>query len=84
MNGAIINQNVEYGVFKKYYDGYYQFKMENNEIIVFEEVSPVVIRKFDLKSDRFKGKSFEITYSEYIEDDDEDFVFFKIEKLELA
>ncbi|AXT58994.1 hypothetical protein D1816_01050 [Aquimarina sp. AD10] len=83
MNGSIINQNVESGVFKKYYDGYYQFVMDNEEIIVFEEVSPNVIRKFDLKSDRFKDKSFEITYSEYIEDDDEDLVSFRIEKLKL-
>ncbi len=84
MNGVIINQNVEYGVFKKYYDGYYQFVMDNGETIVFEEVSRAVIKKFDLKSDTFKGKSFEITYSEYIEEDDDDFVSFKIEKLELA
>ena len=84
MNGVIINQNVEYGVFKKYYDGYFQFEMENGETIVFEEVSRFAIKKFDLKSDRSKGKSFEITYSEYVEDDDEDFVSFKIEKLELA
>ncbi len=84
MNGTIINQNVEYGVFKKYYNGYYQFIMDNGETIVFEEVSRAVIKKFDLKSDKFKGKSFEITYSEYVEDDDEDFVSFKIEKLELA
>ncbi len=84
MNGTIINRNVEYGVFKKYYDGYYQFEMENGETVVFEDISSLVARKFDLKSDRFKGKSFEITYSEYIEEDDEDFVSFKIEKLELA
>ncbi|MGY3793415.1 hypothetical protein [Aquimarina sp. 433] len=84
MNGVFINQNVEYGVFKKYYDGYLQFEMENGETIVFEEVSNLALRKFDLKSDSFKGKSFEITYSEYVEDDDEDFVSFRIEKLELA
>ncbi len=84
MNGTIINQNVEYGVFKKYYDGYYQFKMENGVTIVFEEVSYIVIRKFDLKTDiSLIGKNFEITYSEYVEDDDEDFVSFKIEKLKL-
>ncbi|GAA0730274.1 hypothetical protein GCM10009430_41370 [Aquimarina litoralis] len=84
MNGVFINQNVEYGVFKKNYDGYLQFEMENGETIVFEEVSNLALRKFDLKSDSFKGKSFEITYSEYVEDDDEDFVSFRIEKLELA
>ncbi|EZH71542.1 hypothetical protein ATO12_06965 [Aquimarina atlantica] len=83
MNGNIINQNVEHGVFKKYYDGYYQFEMENGETIVFEEVSHSVVKKFDLKSDTCIGKSFEITYSEYVEDDDEDFVSFKIEKLKL-
>ncbi|MEB3345329.1 hypothetical protein U6A24_07665 [Aquimarina gracilis] len=84
MNGVIINQNVEYGVFKKYFDGYYLFLMDNGETIVFEEVAPIVIKKFDLKSEVFKGATFEITYSEYVQNDDEDFVSFKIEKLELA
>ncbi|WP_378178593.1 hypothetical protein [Aquimarina sp. SS2-1] len=84
MKGSIINQNVEYGVFKKYYDGYFQFIMDDGDTLVFEEASPLTIRKFDLKSNTFQGKSFEITYSEYIEDDDEDFVWYKIEKLELA
>lgn len=84
MKGTIINQNVEYGIFKKYFDGYYLFLMDNEEIIVFEEIAPSIIKKFDLKSDTFKGKSFEITYSEYVQDDDDDFLSFKIEKLELA
>lgn len=84
MDGVIINQNVEYGVFKKYFDGYYLFLMDNGETIVFEEVAPIVIKKFDLKSEVFKGAAFEITYSEYVQNDDEDFLSFKIEKLELA
>ena len=84
MKGVTINENVEYGIFKKYYDGYYQFIMDNGDTIVFESISRLAARKFDLKSDTFKGKYFEITYSEHIEDDDEDFVLFKIEKLELA
>ncbi len=84
MKGTMINQNVEYGVFKKYYDGYYQFVMDNEETIIFEEVSHVVSQEFDLRSNIHINKRFEITYTEYVEDDDEDFISFKIEKLELA
>ncbi|MEW7278414.1 hypothetical protein ABW636_07445 [Aquimarina sp. 2201CG1-2-11] len=84
MKGTMINQNVEYGVFKKYYDGYYQFVMNNEETIIFEEVSHVVSQEFDLRSNIHINKRFEITYTEYVEDDDEDFISFKIEKLELA
>ncbi|WP_438425772.1 hypothetical protein [Aquimarina macrocephali] len=84
MRGVIINQNVEYGVFKKYYDGYYQFVMDKGDTLVFEEISSLAIRKFDLKTNKFHGKSFEITYSEYVEGNDEDFIMYKIEKLELA
>ncbi len=84
MKGTIVNQNVEYGMFKKYYNGYYQFIMDNGDILVFEGISLTAIRKFDLKTNKFKGKSFVITYSEYQEDKDEDFIFYKIEKLELA
>ncbi|WP_299260186.1 hypothetical protein [uncultured Aquimarina sp.] len=84
MKGIIVNQNVEYGTYKKCYNGFYQFIMDNGDTIVFEEASSLAIKKYDLKNDRFKNKSFEITYSEYIEGNDEDFVSFKIEKLELA
>ena len=84
MRGAIINRNVEYGVFKRFYDGYYQFVMDKGDILVFDEISRLASNRFDLTSNQFQGKSFEITYSEYIEDEDEDFVMYKIEKLELA
>ncbi|GGX22732.1 hypothetical protein [Aquimarina muelleri] len=84
MRGIAISQNVEYGMFKKYYKGYYQFIMDNGDILVFEGISLAAIRKFDLKTNKFKGKSFVITYSEYQEDKDEDFILYKIEKLELA
>jgi len=84
MNGKIINQNVEYGIFKKYFDGYYLFAMDSGDVIVFEEVSQLAVRKFDLKSDEHVGKSFEITYSEYVEEEDEDYISFKIERLKLA
>ncbi|WP_299210276.1 hypothetical protein [uncultured Dokdonia sp.] len=84
MKESIINRNVEYGVFKKYYDGYFQFVMDNGDTIVFESISSLALKRFDLKSNKFIGRSFEISYSEYIEDDDEDFVLYKIEKLELA
>ncbi|PKV48082.1 hypothetical protein [Aquimarina sp. MAR_2010_214] len=84
MKSSIINQSVEYGVFKKYYNGYYQFIMDNGDILIFEGITKFAINKFDLKTDKFQGKSFEITYSEYRDDDDDDFITYKIEKLELA
>lgn len=84
MNNTPINRSIEYGVFVKYYDGYYKFLMDNGDTIIFEEIPRLAIKKFDLKSDTYKGKSFEITYSEHIDDDDDDFIIYKIEKLELA
>lgn len=84
MKGIVVNQNVEYGMFKKYYNGYYQFVMDNGDTLVFQKISMTAIRKFDLKTDKFRGKSFVITYSEYQENKDEDFIVYKIEKLELA
>ncbi|GAA4112344.1 hypothetical protein GCM10022393_10740 [Aquimarina addita] len=83
MKGIIVNQNVEYGVFKKYYDGYFQFLMDTGDMLVFEELSPSASKGIDLKSNQFHNKSFEITYSEYSENEDENFVSYKIEKLEL-
>lgn len=80
----VINNSIEYGVFKKQYNGYYQFLMDSGEIIVFEEVYPPVLKKFDLKSSEYVGKSFLITYSEIMENNDEDFIIYRIEKLEFA
>ena len=82
MKSTVLNQNVEHGMFKKYYNGYYQFIMDNGDTLVFEKISLTAIRKFDLKTNKFKGKSFVIKYSEYQEE--EDFIIYKIEKLELA
>lgn len=84
MNNTPINRSIEYGVFVKYYDGYCKFLMDNGDTIIFEEIPRLAIKKFDLKSDKYIGKSFEITYSEHIDDDDDDFIIYKIEKLELA
>ncbi len=83
-NETMTTKNIEYGVFVKYYDGYYKFIMDNGEIIVFEAISQLADRKFNLKANIFIGKSFEITYSFQVEDDDEDFIVYKIDKLEFA
>lgn len=72
------------GVYVGYIEGGYVFHLENDDIIDFDQVSPKVLKEFDLKSSKFRNKSFEITYSENFDDlDDEDVVFFKLEQLKL-
>lgn len=84
MKEPIINRNIEHGVFVKYYNGYYQFVMDSGDTIVFEGISSLAMNRFDLKSDRYKGKSFEISYTEHIEDDDEDFIVYRIDNIKLT
>lgn len=72
------------GVYVGYIEGEYVFHLENDDIIDFDQVNPKVLKAFDLKSSKFKNKSFEITYSEIFDDlDDEDVVVFKLEQLNL-
>jgi hypothetical protein len=62
--------------------GGYAFHLENDDIIDFDQINPIVLEEFDLKSSELKNKTFEIVYSENFEDlDDEDVVIFKLEKL---
>ncbi len=72
------------GVYAGYKNGYYTFVLEDNDIIDFDEINKMILVKFDLKSDKFKGRKFEIIYTEIIDDlDDEDFVVLKLEDLKL-
>ncbi|TYP98885.1 hypothetical protein C7447_102203 [Tenacibaculum adriaticum] len=70
------------GTFKEYANGYFTFKLENGDLIDFEQINKNVLAEFDLKSNSLKSKAFEITYKEILDDtDDEDFIVFKIDKL---
>lgn len=72
------------GIYIGYIEGGYVFRLENDDIIDFDQVNPKVLKAFDLKSKAYKNKSFEITYSENFDDlDDEDVVIFKLENLKL-
>lgn len=72
------------GIFKEYSNGAFSFELENKDIIDFEEVNKDLLLKYDLKSNTFKNKIFLITYKEIFDDlDEDDFVVFKLENLEL-
>ena len=75
---------METAVFKKFDNGYYTFLLSNGEEIVFEEVNPRVLHKFDLKNDNsFINKTFTLNFVEVFDDNDEDFLIYRIEYLEL-
>ncbi|MGB5363833.1 MAG: hypothetical protein WBN17_11060, partial [Aureibaculum sp.] len=68
--------------FEAFHDGYFTFILDTNETVVFEEVNQSILEKYNLKDVEFRGKIFELTFSENIEDlDDEDFVIYRLEKL---
>ncbi|MGB5417375.1 hypothetical protein [Algibacter sp.] len=65
--------------FKSYKNGYYNFWFENGEELAFEDVHPRVLKQFDLKNDKsLIDKDFRITF---VEDEDGDDVFYRIESL---
>ena len=72
------------GVFVGYINGYATFHLDNDDVIDFEQIDKKVLEKYNLKDGSFKDQKFEITYSEIIDDlDDEDFVVFKLNNLNL-
>jgi len=71
-------------IYKKYENGYYTFLFENGEEMVFEEVNPRVLHRFDLKNDQsLINKKFYLSFVEVFDDDYEDFLIYRIEYLEL-
>lgn len=71
-------------IYKKFENGYYTFLFENGEEMVFEEVNPRVLHKFDLKNDKFLiNEKFHLSFVEVFDDEDEDFIIYRIEYLEL-
>lgn len=72
------------GVFLYHQNGYYYFNDQENNEIIFEEINKKVLEKYNLKSDEYKGKLFQLYYTEIMEDlDDEDFVVLRLDDLEL-
>ncbi|HLV38660.1 hypothetical protein [Xanthomarina sp.] len=68
--------------FLSYKDGYYTFLFENGEELVFDEVHPRVLKQFDLKNDEnYVNQAFKITFVEVFQDNDEDFVIYRVESL---
>lgn len=77
----IQEQTTANAVFDGFFGGIYSFTLETDDedefgkTIEFTEISPEILKKYDLKSDAFEGETFTITYSidfEVIESDDED------------
>ena len=74
---------METAVFKRFENGYYTFLINNEEDVVFEEVHPRVLKQFDLKHDKsLINQKFNLTFIEVFDDDDEDFVIYRIESLQ--
>ena len=74
---------METAVFKKYENGYYTFLFENKEDIVFEEVHPRVLKHFDLKNDKtLINQKIKVSFVEVFDDDDEDFLIYRIESMQ--
>jgi hypothetical protein len=68
--------------FLSYEDGFFSFLFENGEELVFDEVHPRVLKQFDLVNDKsFIGKSFKINFIEVFQDNDEDYVIYRVESL---
>ncbi|MFL0353876.1 hypothetical protein [Xanthomarina sp. GH4-25] len=68
--------------FLSYNDGFYTFMFENGEELIFDEIHPRVLKQFDLKNDEtFINKSFKITFIEVSQNNDEDFVIYRVESL---
>jgi hypothetical protein len=74
---------IEEGVYMNYHNGYFTFRFSFDELVVFEEVKTEVLEAFDLRSEKYIGTTFMVTYKEIINDlDDEDFLTFRLLKLE--
>ena len=71
-------------VFKSHKNGFYTFTIDNDIDMDFEEIHPQILMRFDLKNDKsLLNNAFHIAYSEDIVDDEDDFIIYRIEYLEL-
>ena len=71
------------------YDGYeegvYYFTDMNDETLEFQNVEKNVLEKFDLMSKKLENKTFEVTYKEVTDEDedDEEYTMYTITALKL-
>jgi len=80
----IFQTKIEEGIFVKYHEGYYTFRFEFDELIVFEQLNKRVLEEFNLRGTLYIGSRFNVTYEELLdESDDDDFIIFRLRKLEL-
>lgn len=69
-------------VFKSYKNGFYTFLFNNGSEIMFDEVSPKVLAKFDLKNDNaLLDREFYIIFKEELDKEDQDLVVYTIMNL---
>ncbi len=69
--------------FKKYKQGYFYFEFESGEDMVFEQVHPKILTRYNLKEDKeLIDQDFRLAFSEIIEDDENDYVIYRIEQLQ--
>jgi hypothetical protein len=70
-------------VFKSYENGYYTFMLNKCEAMVFEEVHPQILLKYDVENDKtLISKLFHLAFLENKENVEEDFINFRMEYLE--
>ena len=84
MNGQHHQIRNAKGVYKKHFNGYYTFVLHDGDIIIFEQINHKILREFDLKSEEYIDKVFEIGYTEIYDDfESDDFLIFRLEHLSL-
>lgn len=84
MNGKDHQIRNAKGVYKKHFNGYYSFVLQDGDIIIFEQINYKILREFDLKSEEYIDKVFEIGYTEIYDDfESDDFLIFRLEHLSL-
>jgi len=71
-------------VFKSYKNGFYKFLFNNGTEIMFDDVLPKVLVKFDLRNDNsLLDTEFYITFTEELDRKDQDLVIYTIMSLKL-
>ncbi|WP_222984975.1 hypothetical protein [Flagellimonas meishanensis] len=84
---SLINQDVEkmVGTYDGTDNGSFFFTDDEGDTLEFEQIEEEILEKFDLTSEAFMGRNFEISYiTEIISDDDEEEIYIsKIVNLKL-
>jgi len=71
-------------VFKSYKNGFYKFLFNNGTEIMFDDVLPKVLAKFDLRNDNsLLDTEFYISFTEELDRKDQDLVIYTIMSLKL-